>query len=71
MSLAEARGHVIFGGAHDRAEVEDSSLDRLEKFIARRFLPQGDWRDWDAINAWAHGMASEMRTGSAPVAAAG
>src|SRR5690348_4300082 len=46
VSLAEARGHVSFAGSHDRSEVDDSDLSRLEKFVARRFVPEGDWRDW-------------------------
>jgi len=59
--LVNARGHVVFSGAHDRSLVEGSDLGRLEKFIARRFVPEGDWRDWLAIEAWARAIALSLQ----------
>lgn len=59
--LVHAREHVIFAGAHDRSEVDDSELTRFEKFIAKRFVPEGDWRDWAAIEAWACRIARELQ----------
>ncbi len=59
--LVKARGHVIFAGSHDRATVESSELGRLERFIAKRFIPEGDWRDWPAIDDWARGIAVELQ----------
>ena len=61
IELVGARGHVTFAGSHDRSEVGESELGRLEKFIAKRFVPEGDWRDWDAIEAWARSVASELQ----------
>ena len=55
--LINARAHVVFAGAHDRSLVESSELNRLEKFVARRFVPEGDWRDWLAIEGWARSIA--------------
>ena len=65
--LVKARGQAIFAGAHDRSLVEGSDLSRLEKFIARKFVPQGDWRDWPAIEAWARAIARALA--SAPIGA--
>ena len=65
--LVRPRDHMIFAGAHDRSEVDDSELNRLEKFVARRFVPQGDWRDWTAIESWARKVAREIQP--APLAA--
>jgi menaquinone-dependent protoporphyrinogen oxidase len=59
-ALVNAQEHVIFAGAHDRSEVDDSELTRFEKFIAKRFVPEGDWRDWAAIEAWACSIAREL-----------
>jgi menaquinone-dependent protoporphyrinogen oxidase len=60
IKLVNARGHAVFGGSHDRSEVDDSDLDRLGKFVARRFVPEGDWRNWDAIAGWARQVAIEI-----------
>lgn len=60
-ALVNARGHAIFAGAHDRETVEGSELGRIEKFIAKRFIPEGDWRDWPSIEAWARAIAMELR----------
>ena len=60
-SLVGARGHTIFAGSHDRATVAGSDLSRLERFVAARFVPEGDWRDWPAIEAWARTIADELR----------
>jgi menaquinone-dependent protoporphyrinogen oxidase len=48
-----ARDHRVFFGALDRSKVDRSDLSRFEKAIAKRFVPEGDWRDWPAIEAWA------------------
>jgi menaquinone-dependent protoporphyrinogen oxidase len=63
-SLVHARSHAIFAGAHDRSAVESSELGRIEKFVAKRFIPDGDWRDWNAIEAWARAIAHELAPAS-------
>lgn len=55
-----ARGHTIFSGALDRSRINGSDLGGFERLVARSFVPQGDWRDWDAIEAWAHAVAREL-----------
>ena len=62
--LVHARSHAIFAGAHDRTAVESSELNRIEKFVAKRFIPDGDWRDWNAIEAWARTIAHELAPAS-------
>ena len=61
--LVAAQGHTIFSGAYSKAPVEQSELGRLEKFIAKRFIPEGDWRDWPTIEAWTHTIVRELMPG--------
>lgn len=54
------REHRIFFGAHDRTNPAIEHLPRIERFVARRFIPAGDFRDWPAIEAWAADIAAEL-----------
>ena len=46
-------------------------VQRLVRMSRRRnILPAGDFRDWDAIEAWAREIAAAMRAPVAPVASA-
>jgi menaquinone-dependent protoporphyrinogen oxidase len=54
------RGHQIFFGAHDRANPAIEDLSRIERFVARRFIPAGDFRDWPAIERWAGEVADAL-----------
>lgn len=54
------RDHRTFAGAIDRGTLDGSDLSRIEKFVTRRFMPEGDFRDWPAIEAWADGIAHEL-----------
>ena len=63
--LLGARGHRVFAGALDRDAIEGSDLNRLERVITRRFIPEGDWRDWDSIDEWADEIASSLVGASA------
>lgn len=58
--LLGARDHVVFAGAFDPATVDEARAGWLERQISKRFLPVGDFRDWDAIEAWANGIAREL-----------
>ena len=60
--LVRARGHAVFAGSHDRGAVDGSELGRLERFVAKRFIPEGDWRDWPSIEAWARSIAVELKS---------
>jgi menaquinone-dependent protoporphyrinogen oxidase len=52
------RGHEIFFGALDR-----SKLSFAERMIVKAVkAPDGDFRDWDAIAAWADAIADELQT---------
>ena len=68
--LIGPREHHVFFGAHDRQSPEIEELPRLERFVARRFVTNGDFRDWRAIEAWgtAIGAALGDAVGAAPVA---
>jgi menaquinone-dependent protoporphyrinogen oxidase len=49
----------VFFGAWDRSRLDRSKLGFAERIIAKR-LPEGDWRDWPAIDAWAAGIARRL-----------
>jgi menaquinone-dependent protoporphyrinogen oxidase len=53
------RDHQVFFGAWDRSRLDRSKLGFAERIIAKR-LPEGDWRDWPAIDAWAVGIARAL-----------
>jgi menaquinone-dependent protoporphyrinogen oxidase len=54
--LSELRGHEIFFGALDR-----SKLSFPERMIVKAVkAPDGDFRDWAAIDAWADRIADEL-----------
>ena len=54
------REHRVFFGALDPGELSftERSLRKLPP--ARAILPEGDFRDWDEIQAWAQGIAEQM-----------
>ena len=55
-----ARDHRVFFGAWDRRRLDRGRLGFAERIVARRFLPEGDWRDWPEIEAWATGIARSL-----------
>ena len=54
------RDSRVFAGAFDRATSDFSEMGLVERTVVRKFLPDGDWRDWTAIEAWADGIAREL-----------
>jgi len=51
-----ARGHAVFAGRIDRA-----SLGLAERTVAKALrVPDGDFRDWQAIDGWATSVAREL-----------
>lgn len=56
----DPRGIVVFAGALDRHLLDESGLGRAERFVAKRFVPEGDFRDWDKIEAWAGDIARAL-----------
>jgi menaquinone-dependent protoporphyrinogen oxidase len=67
-SLVHPRGEQVFFGALDLSAPPVGLAERFVRLMpaARDGLPQGDFRDWPAIDAWADGIARELL---APVAA--
>lgn len=57
VGAVHAREHRIFAGALDRAAIDGSELGFADRFIAKRFVPEGDFRDWPAIDVWADDIA--------------
>ncbi|MFI5259261.1 MAG: flavodoxin domain-containing protein [Candidatus Limnocylindrales bacterium] len=55
--------HRVFAGALDRGTLDGSDLSAVERFVSRRFMAEGDWRDWTAIDTWADGIARRLRLG--------
>jgi menaquinone-dependent protoporphyrinogen oxidase len=57
-----ARDQHVFYGAYDPDLSPGSFLERLSRVIpaVKDALPAGDFRDWPAIEAWAHGIAKEL-----------
>ena len=55
--------HRVFAGAFVRGTLDGAELSAVERFVSRKFLPEGDWRDWTAIDAWADGIARRLRRG--------
>lgn len=54
------RDHRVFAGALDRGTLAGADLGRVERFVAERFVPDGDFRDWPAIDAWADDIARAL-----------
>ena len=63
------RDHRIFLGAYDPKDPPRAMSERLIRMMpgSGGLLPTGDFRDWDAIEAWASEIASSLRV---PVAGA-
>jgi menaquinone-dependent protoporphyrinogen oxidase len=56
------RDHRVFLGAFDPNDPPKSLQERLVRLMpaAKRILPTGDFREWGAIDAWAHEIAAEL-----------
>jgi menaquinone-dependent protoporphyrinogen oxidase len=60
--LVHPRGEQVFFGAWDPDAPPVGVLERaLRHLPAHEQTPAGDFRDWDAIDAWAAGIARELR----------
>ena len=57
-----AREHRVFYGAFDQKDPPMSMQERLVRMMpaAKRVLPTGDFRDWDAIEGWAREIAGQL-----------
>ena len=66
-AFIEPRGHRVFAGSLDRSRVDDAGFSLGERFIAKRLVPEGDFRAWNEIAAWADSIATDLGS-SIPVA---
>ncbi len=60
--MLHPREHRTFAGALDRSAIDDVAFGRVERFVAKHLVPEGDYRDWEAIDRWADGIAMWLRT---------
>ena len=56
------RAHRVFYGAFDPKDPPKSMQERLVRMMpaAKRVLPTGDFREWDAVEAWARDIAAQV-----------
>jgi len=59
-AMVNPREHRVFFGALDRSTVDGSALGFAERLIAKTMVPEGDYRDWKAIEGWAASIAREL-----------
>lgn len=65
LDRTQARGHHVFSG-----KMEIDALRIGERLLVRMVgAPEGDFRDWEAIHAWAGDVAAQVATASLPTAA--
>jgi len=57
-----AREHKIFYGAFDPSDPPKALSERLVRTLpmSKDVLPSGDFRDWDAVEAWAADIAEAL-----------
>ena len=63
------KDHRVFLGAFDPNDPAKVTSERLVRLLpaVKKALPAGDFREWDAIEAWAHEIAATL---ASPVGAA-
>jgi menaquinone-dependent protoporphyrinogen oxidase len=63
------RGHRVFFGAFDPNDPPRAMSERLVRMMpgAKGLLPPGDFREWDAIEAWAREIAASLSATAAPI----
>jgi menaquinone-dependent protoporphyrinogen oxidase len=61
-SLLNPRGEQVFFGAYDPDAPPIGMAERLTRRLpaARDSFPSGDFRDWEAISAWAEQIAADL-----------
>ena len=63
-AATQPRDHRVFLGAFDPKDPPRTMSERFIRMMpaSKGILPTGDFRDWDAIEAWAHGIAATLAT---------
>ena len=61
-AATKPRDHRVFLGAFDPDDPPRTMAERVVRLMpaARNILPAGDFRDWDAIEAWAREIATAL-----------
>ena len=61
-ALIHPREHRVFTGAFDPNDAPKAMSERLVRMVpgSRNILPEGDFRDWPAIDAWAQEIARAL-----------
>ena len=67
-AVAHPRDHRVFPGAFDPSDPPRAISERLVRLMpaSKGLLPAGDFRDWDAIEAWAREIATSLKLALAP-----
>ncbi|MFL5671119.1 MAG: flavodoxin domain-containing protein [Chloroflexota bacterium] len=62
-AVIHPRDHAVFEGAFDPTEPPRSMPERFLRIMpgSKNILPTGDFRDWAAIDAWAHEISEAVR----------
>jgi menaquinone-dependent protoporphyrinogen oxidase len=57
------RGHAVFQGAYDPSDPPTSMAERVLRLLpaGKGILPEGDFREWPVIEAWAREIATTLR----------
>jgi len=68
-AVVHPREHRVFLGAYNPDDPPKSMPERVLRLLpaSKSILPPGDWRDWDAIEAWARSIATELEDAAVPV----
>jgi menaquinone-dependent protoporphyrinogen oxidase len=66
--VTHPRDHRVFLGAFDPNDSPKTMSERLVRLLpaAKNILPSGDFRDWDAIEAWAREIAATLKAPMVP-----
>ena len=64
-TLLRPRGEQVFFGAYDPEAAPVGIVERVTRRMpaARDAMPAGDFRDWEAITAWAEQIADDLEPG--------